>query len=306
MKKIKWQFLVGSLLLVVMVGSAVAYSGYLSTFRTQYAATETVLNTCSLCHPGGDTGNLNNYAQDFANNGYNYAAIENLDSDGDGYSNLAEINARTFPGDAASFPAPAPLGNDVNNDGISDVFLSNSVSGQVSLWLMNNDGTMASDAVLITNLDWTIVGTGDVNKDGQADLLWRNSTTGQSVLWFMNADGTRMGAAKTLLTDVSWTIVGTGDVNADGVADILWENSASGQSIIWFMNADGTRASFKLLLASTDWAIVATGDYNGDGKRDILWRNASTGQVVMWFMNANGTRAGFKILYTNPYWTVVP
>src|SRR3990172_1798427 len=33
--------------------------------------------------------------------------IENLDSDGDGFTNIAEINALTFPGNASSFPGPA-------------------------------------------------------------------------------------------------------------------------------------------------------------------------------------------------------
>ena len=35
----------------------------------------------------------------------NYATIEPLDSDGDGFTNIVEINARTFPGNAASKPA---------------------------------------------------------------------------------------------------------------------------------------------------------------------------------------------------------
>lgn len=37
-----------------------------------------------------------------------FTAIEGLDSDGDGFSNIAEINATTHPGDPASFPGGVP------------------------------------------------------------------------------------------------------------------------------------------------------------------------------------------------------
>jgi hypothetical protein len=37
-----------------------------------------------------------------------HAPIESADSDGDGFTNIAEINAKTFPGDAASKPATPP------------------------------------------------------------------------------------------------------------------------------------------------------------------------------------------------------
>ncbi|MRR52453.1 MAG: hypothetical protein EG825_16365, partial [Rhodocyclaceae bacterium] len=48
---------------------------------------------------------MNAYAIDYAAAGHNFTAIENLDSDGDGFTNIVEINARTFPGDPTSHPA---------------------------------------------------------------------------------------------------------------------------------------------------------------------------------------------------------
>jgi len=105
MRRIKWGAWCGALLMLVLVGSAWALSSYLATFNTTYGTTATALNTCVLCHPGGNTLVLNPYATDFAAAGHNFAAIENLDSDGDGFTNIQEINARTFPGDPTSFPA---------------------------------------------------------------------------------------------------------------------------------------------------------------------------------------------------------
>jgi len=96
-------------LLAVSVGIGVAYgkSTYLTSFNSTYGTSGTVLNTCVLCHPGGKTSVLNSYATSYKNNNHSYPAIANIDSDGDGFTNITEINARTFPGDATSHPAPS-------------------------------------------------------------------------------------------------------------------------------------------------------------------------------------------------------
>lgn len=64
------------------------------------------IDTCEICHPGGNTNRLNAYGRDYDRRGL--AAIEQLDSDGDGVINIDEINALTFPGDADDFPAATP------------------------------------------------------------------------------------------------------------------------------------------------------------------------------------------------------
>ena len=64
------------------------------------------LQTCDLCHTSSPP-NLNPYGAAYKAAGRNVAAfaqIENLDSDGDGFTNIQEINALTFPGNPASFP----------------------------------------------------------------------------------------------------------------------------------------------------------------------------------------------------------
>ncbi len=92
--------------LVASGGQVHAKSSYLSSFNSTYGTSGTVLNTCNLCHPGGNTGQFTSYGNAYRNNNHSFAAIESLDSDGDGFTNIAEITARTFPGDPASTPAP--------------------------------------------------------------------------------------------------------------------------------------------------------------------------------------------------------
>ncbi len=71
--------------------------------------------SCSTCHTSSIPA-LNVYGAAYKSNGRSAAAlatIEPTDSDGDGYTNLQEINAGTNPGDASSHPSavtPQPTG----------------------------------------------------------------------------------------------------------------------------------------------------------------------------------------------------
>jgi len=82
---------------------------YLSDFEAQYpAAVGTRIDSCLMCHnviPGSSARNA--YGAAWASNGHNFTAnnFEQADSDGDGFTNLAEITARFFPGNAADHPA---------------------------------------------------------------------------------------------------------------------------------------------------------------------------------------------------------
>jgi hypothetical protein len=97
--------------LALLLGGATtlyAYSSYLTQFNTTYGTAGTALASCGVCHIAtGGGGPLTGYGTDFLNNGTNFAAIESLDSDKDGFSNIAEITARTNPGDSGSHPAAA-------------------------------------------------------------------------------------------------------------------------------------------------------------------------------------------------------
>lgn len=99
----------------------------------------TKLDRCTLCHSGGEyeqrpgqwvslgscqcchysygydgSGNivetLNNYGKDYWLHGRNadaIRAIDEMDSDGDGFTNAEEIRANAYPGDASDYPGKA-------------------------------------------------------------------------------------------------------------------------------------------------------------------------------------------------------
>ncbi len=65
------------------------------------------IDTCTLCHTAS-IPSLNPYGAAYKAAGRSpaaFAAVENLDSDGDGFTNLQEIMALTFPGDPNDHPA---------------------------------------------------------------------------------------------------------------------------------------------------------------------------------------------------------
>jgi hypothetical protein len=74
---------------------------YRAEFVKNYPQVSTV--TCKMCHDAPKS--LNPYGQDVKKSGINFKSIEALDSDGDSYTNIEEINANSMPGDKDSTPS---------------------------------------------------------------------------------------------------------------------------------------------------------------------------------------------------------
>lgn len=83
---------------------------YLSSFESTYPAAQgSAIDDCTLCHASLSTYARNSFGSAYSGNGHSFPAIENMDSDQDGFTNIDEINALTFPGDASSHPAVTPV-----------------------------------------------------------------------------------------------------------------------------------------------------------------------------------------------------
>ncbi len=87
----------------------------LTAAQTQYSnIAGTALDACGLCHTA--SFGFNDYGLAYVTSGKDFVGIEGQDSDGDGFTNIEEIIALTFPGDASSkptapTPTPPPPGN---------------------------------------------------------------------------------------------------------------------------------------------------------------------------------------------------
>ena len=85
---------------------AAAKTEYVALFEAAYpAATGSRISNCTLCHTAS-TPNRNSYGAAWRTASRSFTAINGDDSDGDGFTNLLEINAKTYPGNAADRPAP--------------------------------------------------------------------------------------------------------------------------------------------------------------------------------------------------------
>lgn len=119
MKRRIWIIGSGVLLVVVLSAgfssSVYALPGYLTLFEGAYpAAVGSVIDHCILCHTTNNPNTnsaRNPFGADFGSSsiaGHTIhtfdTTLENRDSDGDGFTNIVEINALTFPGNAASHP----------------------------------------------------------------------------------------------------------------------------------------------------------------------------------------------------------
>jgi PKD repeat protein len=102
----RWTSISGVVLVafgIATAAPALATSGYRDAFATRYPGSETQAKAgCNTCH-GGSSGNLNAYGRDLrqSNAGsreQRLAAVEGVDSDKEGHSNLIEINAGSQPG----------------------------------------------------------------------------------------------------------------------------------------------------------------------------------------------------------------
>lgn len=80
------------------------FNSYYGTSGTDRGTT---MGSCITCHVNPDgKGGVNAYGGHWKAYGQNFAAIEALDSDADGFSNIEEILAASWPGDAGSTPGP--------------------------------------------------------------------------------------------------------------------------------------------------------------------------------------------------------
>ena len=104
---------------VVLIGvhQSVANSSIHGKFTAEYGVSGTKLDSCKLCMASTSSPvSWNEYGTDlrsdtdFNRNNPEQAMknIESMDSDGDGFTNINEIQSSTLPGDADDFPAPSP------------------------------------------------------------------------------------------------------------------------------------------------------------------------------------------------------
>lgn len=95
------------LLTVLVVQPVFSRPEYMKEFR-EYPDE---VKKCTLCHiQSSGYGGLNVFGRDFAIEKSVTKKLLEMDSDGDGYDNRAELNSGTFPGNPDSYPGKEASG----------------------------------------------------------------------------------------------------------------------------------------------------------------------------------------------------
>ncbi len=218
------------LLIFGIYGSSFGFPTYANSFKATYPSSplsslSTVSgqagNLCTVCH-GVSGGTRNAYGLAYAGAGHNFVNIQSADSDNDTFSNLTEINAGTFPGNAASFPATA----DTTAPAVSLSAPANGASYTTAQSVAIN--ATASDAVGVARVEFY---------DG-ATLLGTDTTSPYSFSWAITSanNGSHSLTAKAYdaagnvgtSTAVSVTVnIATADTTAPAVSLSAPANGAS-------------------------------------------------------------------------------
>lgn len=94
--------LVNALLLIGMSTNAYGFESRLNAFKAEYplwpVTADNGTHGCVTCHTSNSGGGVNSYRADFSANSFSFTAIENLDSDNDGVTNINEILVGFHPG----------------------------------------------------------------------------------------------------------------------------------------------------------------------------------------------------------------
>ncbi|MCX7948685.1 MAG: VCBS repeat-containing protein, partial [Treponemataceae bacterium] len=283
MKKKVLNYLIISISIVGIFGIAWGTNALRNQFNTRYGTAGTVLDQCILCHTTNtNVGPLNSYGDTLALNNNNFAAVESIDSDGDGFSNIAEITARTFPGNAASRPATA--------DTTPPTVTAFTIPASSSSLTVPITTFTATDNVRVTGYMVTESSTPPSASapgwSATAPASYVFSTAGTKTLyaWAKDAAGnvSASRSASVTITLTTGSAVDLFDYDGDGKTDMAIYRANTGA---WYILPSGGSSPNGMGWggAPTDKPVV--GDFNGDGKTDLAIYRSSTGA---WYIYPTG------------------
>ena len=179
-----------------------------------------------------------------------------MDSDGDGVSELI----------------------DVNGDGFADIVAA--VRGDRGVATLLGDGRGGFGApsfVAIAEARPFATALGDVNGDGDVDAVIASASPGLGDLRIVF--GLESGAAAALFAGDEPRDVAVVDIDADGSLDLVSANLESDDISVLLGAGDGSFAPAMSFAAGDGPRRLAIGDINGDGRADIVTANQRSDDV---------------------------
>lgn len=253
-----------------------ANSNDLSIFNSKYGTASTSLSSCTLCHGNAGTSSitavrpLTSFGADYLaqgrGNATSFGAIEPKDSDGDGFSNLTEIEARTFPGNVNSKPTL-----NVGLVPTADTrFDSPGATISYKLTVTNAGNANDSYTITVTGNAWTTTPTasvGPVAASGTADFtvtvaIPADATEGDSdaATIKVTSQSTSTQSATAIVTTTAFTALSFGDWSSvGGVSGTTFHTVAADITNDGTAYAAGGSNVYKTTDGGNNWTILAGG-----------------------------------------------
>ncbi len=196
----------------------------------------------------------------------------------------------TFAGinnlEVGSNPNSVTVG-DFNNDGNSDLAVSNYASNNVSVLLGNGTGGFEAIGNFEVGSSPFSVTVGDFNKDGNSDLAVANLDSSDVSVLFGDGSGS-FGAASNFSVGSNPVSVIVGDFNKDGKSDLAVANLGSNDVSVLLGNGSGGFATPTTFGVGSSPYSVTVGDFNKDGNSDLAVTNAGSNNISVLLGNGSG------------------
>jgi len=194
---------------------------------------------------------------------------------------------------------PIPIGtaqpysvaiDDLNGDGKPDLAIANvdTSSNNVSVMLMNGDGSFAPANDFSVGLTPRSVVIGDFDGDRKADIATSNEHNDNVTIRFGNGTGA-FPVLKALLVGGGPRSIASGDLDRDGNLDIITANADSDDiSVLLGVGAGVFNLAKNYMVEQSPHSAVIR-DINGDDKPDIVVANFLSSTVSVLLGNGDGT-----------------